>query len=617
VEQKLDLPKTEIELRALQEHLYATAKDTNDKGKRPSFKGLLEIILAEPTIVTAIHNIKANRGSKTSGSDGETMQNILENNYQVVIQRVRETARNYRPRLMRRVYIPKQGKAEKRSFGIPSIIDRIIQECVRIVIEPILEAQFFKHSYGFRPMRSTDMAMARVSDVVHKTGHYWIIEGDISKYFDFINHTVLLKRLYHMGIKDRRVLMLSRQMLKAGIMGELHVNTMGIPQGGIISPLLANVYLHTFDEWVAKQWEDKKLRFKYATRGGRSYALRNSSLKAGYLVRYVDDWVLITDSRENAEKWIWKIRKFLKNVLKLDLSDRKTTITDIRRKSISFLGFKLKGVKGKAKNGYITRSIPDEERLRAKIKEIHNRIKRLRKVADKNRLILKITLINSAIRGIIQYYESATWVYKALARHRFKLDYAGYKALKGLGGEWIPANQTVNLLSVHKAYSAKIAAVIINGMCIGITSLGFNAFKKGTLKNQDESPYSTIGRNHYFGRTGKKPLLARADELTTLDYVVGAAFHAKGIYNFEFLMNRAYAYNRDKGKCRVCGNNVHPQDAHTHHINNSLPLSQINKVMNLMTAHKSCHMLIHSNDDLNTVSSKVRNMVLGLRERLG
>lgn len=121
---------------------------------------------------------------------------------------------------MRRVWIPKPGKQEKRPLGIPSVVDRIVQEFIRLVIEPICEAKFFEHSYGFRPMRSTQQALERLCDVVHNTGYHWIIEGDISKFFDKVNHKILLNKLWNIGILDKRLLMVIKQMLKAGIMNE-------------------------------------------------------------------------------------------------------------------------------------------------------------------------------------------------------------------------------------------------------------------------------------------------------------------------------------------------------------------------------------------------------------
>ncbi len=310
---KLDYPKSESEFRKLQDEMFRLSKEAREKNDIPRFKGLLEVISSETVILTAIHKIKTNHGSQTPGSDGETMrENILEKDYPEVISRVQESLKDYHPAPVRRVFIPKPGKTEKRPLGIPAVIDRVIQECVRLVIEPILEAQFFAHSYGFRPMRDAHMALGRITDLTHKTGYHWIIEGDISKFFDDVNHTKLVKKLWHMGIRDRRVLMIIKAMLKAGIMDELSVNPKGTPQGGIISPLLANAYLNTLDQWIIREWESKETKTSYSRKCHKIRALKKSSkLKPAYLIRYADDWCLVTSSKSNAEKWKWRIAKYL------------------------------------------------------------------------------------------------------------------------------------------------------------------------------------------------------------------------------------------------------------------------------------------------------------------
>ncbi|WP_245546890.1 reverse transcriptase domain-containing protein [Evansella cellulosilytica] len=250
MEQESNYLKSEQELKDKQDELYQkTIEGIRQKGQSPGHKDLVELMVSEATILTAIHRIKANKGSRTAGSDHKLMKpDILQKDYPEVIQLVKEGLRKYRPKPIKRKYIPKTNSEELRPLGIPSIIDRVIQECVRLIIEPIIEAQFFKHSYGFRPMRDSSMALVRTTDIVHISGHYWIIEGDISKFFDCVNHTILIKKLWHMGIRDRRVLMIIKAMLKAGIMDELKENPIGTPQGGIISPLLANAYLHAFDQ---------------------------------------------------------------------------------------------------------------------------------------------------------------------------------------------------------------------------------------------------------------------------------------------------------------------------------------------------------------------------------
>lgn len=269
---------------------------------------------AEATIITAIHNIKSNHGSETPGVDFKTMRkDYLERPYQWVIQDIQNAFKHFEVQKIRRKYIDKPGKAEKRPLGIPTIRDRIVQECMKIVLEPILEAQFFEHSYGFRPMRDTAMALARINQVAHTSAKYWIVEGDISKCFDNIDHGILLNRLYHIGIRDRRVLQIIKAMLRAGIMDECTVNEYGTPQGGIISPLLANAYLDIMDEWVTKQWEHKKTRRTYRTAGTKRRSLYQTSLNPGWLIRYADDFVIITDTRAHAEQWKSRLQTFLQD----------------------------------------------------------------------------------------------------------------------------------------------------------------------------------------------------------------------------------------------------------------------------------------------------------------
>ena len=183
------------------------------------------------------------------------------------------------------------------------------------------------------------MALERAKLLVHHTGYYWIVEGDISKCFDRIDHAILLKRLYHMGVRDRRVLQIIKAMMRAGVIDECEVNKEGTPQGGLISPLLANVYLDIMDEWIAKQWENKKTKRPYGAQNTKYTAFRKrTSLTPGFLVRYADDFVIITDTRAHAEAWKARLQSFLYGKMKLTLSQEKTLITDIRKKYIKFLG---------------------------------------------------------------------------------------------------------------------------------------------------------------------------------------------------------------------------------------------------------------------------------------
>jgi len=617
VGQKLDIPKTETDLRTLLDHLYLKTKEARENGKHPKFQGLMEIIGSEATILTAVHNIRGNQGSDTPGSDGQTIGDIIGGDYPSVIAMVQQALKMYKPKPVCRVFIPKPGKREKRALGIPAILDRVIQECVRIVIEPVCEAQFFNHSYGFRPMRGADMALARLTDLVHQTSYHWVLEGDISKYFDTINHRMLINKLWSLGICDRRVLVVITQMLKAGIMNEITVNPMGTPQGGIISPLLANAYLNSFDWWISNQWTTKKTRTQFANQSNKFRALKKSSLLPAYLIRYADDWVLVTDTKEHAEKWKMRISEYLNEKLHLQLSQEKTVITDIRKKPVHFLGFEYRVVKGKSRTGYVTKSQPDAERLNEKVGELHKEIRTLRKIPDRSILVHRINLVNSKIRGLLEYYKGTTHVNIAMAKHAYSLNVTGFCSLRNQGAQWTPAKSVDNLLAAHAGRDTQIPAIEHDGVRIGLTSLAFVSWKTTQLKNQKETPYSAEGRTRYMNRTDKAPLLARADELLSLSLSKYMALGlTQAIYNFEFLLNRTYAYNRDRGKCRVCGIELLPSEVETHHINPSLPMDLVNKVGNLATLHAFCHQsLVHSAADLSHLDKKVAKKVIGFRKQ--
>lgn len=617
--QQFDYPKTETQLREIQDKLYQHSKEVFNAGGRPAFKGLLEIMSAEPTIITAIHNIKSNHGSETPGVDSKTMRkDYLQKPFPWVIKDIQKAFRYFEPQKIRRVYIDKPGKAEKRPLGIPTIRDRIVQECMRIVLEPVLEAQFFEHSYGFRPMRDAAMALEHIDILMHNKGHYWIVEGDISKCFDRIDHSILLKRLYHMGVKDRRVLQIIKAMLKAGIMDECEVNEEGTPQGGLISPLLANAYLDIMDEWVSKQWEKKETRYQYSTQSGRYHALHKMSLVPGYLVRYADDFVIVTDTRTHAEDWKSRLQTFLQTRMKLTLSQEKTLITDIRKKHIRFLGYEFKMVPGKSRRGYIPRTLPDRDRLKRKVDQIAEEIKKIPANYSKEQLISEINRINSKVRGVIQYYQCCTWVNISLNKHSRRLQLIAKSRLRQYKGKWIPANETQNLPRIHQQHRQKIPSVKYRDIYIGFTALSFCKWERTAPKNQEETPYTEFGRQLNFERTKKKRIQARLDEMYS-DKAGRAISYGKWgrLNNFEFIMNRAYALNRDKLKCRVCGGWLISSTPWAHRIHPNLPLNQVNRVNNLVSLHKKCFDVVNNPDmDISGFDAKAQKKIIGYREKL-
>ena len=232
--------------------------------------------------------------------------------------------------------------------------DRIIQQAFKHVLEPICEAQFYNHSYGFRPQRSTHHAIARVNSLINQASLYYVVDIDIKGFFDNVNHSLLIKQLWNIGIKDRIILRLISKMLKAEIEGE-GIPTKGTPQGGILSPLLSNIVLNDLDQWIAGQWENFERSVKNNQNQSNNTNLPKTNLKEGYIVRYADDFKILCRDWKTAEKWYHAVKLYLKERLKLDISPEKSKVINLQKNESEFLGFTIKAEKKGGKRVAYTR----------------------------------------------------------------------------------------------------------------------------------------------------------------------------------------------------------------------------------------------------------------------
>ena len=267
---RLTTPKEKVQ--QLQEKLGHAAK----VNKKRRFHALYDKVYRIDILWEAWRRIRANKGS--AGIDGETLADIEKRGEFRFILECHQLLKEgtYHPQPVRRQYIPKKD-GRKRPLGIPTVRDRVIQMAAKLVIEPIFEADFQESSFGFRPQRSAKQALDRIRKACNRKGN-WVVDVDIQGYFDNINQEKLMK-LVEMRISDRRILKLIRKWLSAGVMeeGTVRRSDLGTPQGGVISPLLANIYLNYFD----LLWE------------------RHGS-QIGELTRYADDFVVICKSRKDA-----------------------------------------------------------------------------------------------------------------------------------------------------------------------------------------------------------------------------------------------------------------------------------------------------------------------------
>lgn len=401
---------TEAEMKQTLDFLYEKSKEGI------SFTGLVEAMVNEVTIVTAIHNIKSNKGSKTAGVDQMKMDRYLQMPREELIALIRDNFSNYRPKPARRAYIPKKN-GKQRPLGIPTALDRIIQECVRIVIEPICEARFYPHSYGFRPYRAQKYAIRDIVNVINSATHspdqpVWAVEGDIKGCFDNIDHKILLKKIWRIGIHDKRVIKMIQQMLKAGYIesGLMNATEVGTMQGGILSPLLSNVYLNDFDWFVGRMYMEPHRKCKHKCNDTRR--LKWSGVTPKYNYRFADDWVILTSTEQEAYRLKRMLTKYFKAKMKLELSQEKTYVTDLRTKGIHFLGFVVKAERKRKTpdpktwtDNLVGKPLPDMERLKEKIRKIADEVREIKKMTERSVQAAQIQRVNSMIVGVAQYLQ--------------------------------------------------------------------------------------------------------------------------------------------------------------------------------------------------------------------
>lgn len=324
----------------------------SSEGKGRKFDRLLRMIADRFWLQEAARIVLASKGAKTPGIDGIDKQ-AMECDLPQRLERIRSELLEgrYRPQPAKRVYIPK-ANGKQRPLGIPTLCDRIVQRAMLMAMEPVWESDFHRLSYGFRPERSVHHAIRTVKfqlqDGSYKAGR-WVIEGDLASYFDTVHHRLLLKCL-RKRIRDKRFLSLLWRFIKAGHIdkGLFRAASKGVPQGGVISPLLSNIMLNEFDEWLEAKYLSKKVRkdrwaWNFGIQKQRPIAIReNRQWKpAVAYCRYADDFVIIVKgNKAHAEAIREECRAFLEGELKLTLNMGKTHVTHVDD-GFTFLGHRI------------------------------------------------------------------------------------------------------------------------------------------------------------------------------------------------------------------------------------------------------------------------------------
>ena len=389
--------------------LYAKSKS----GEK--FPHLMELILSQDNIMLAYRNIKSNTGSYTAGTDHQNIGDIGKLPPSVVIEKVRKivtgSQHGYRPKPVRRKDIPKPN-GKTRPLGIPCIWDRLIQQCIKQILEPICEAKFSNNSYGFRPNRSVEHAISRTYSLLQRAHLHYVLEFDIKGFFDNVNHSKLIRQLWSLGIQDKQLLFVIKRILKAPIRmpdGTTEYPTKGTPQGGIISPLLANVVLNELDHWIDSQWVEHPLAVSHAYRRiirtsevidkSKGYVMmRRTGLKEMFIVRYADDFRIFCRNREDAERTMASVTQWITERLHLEVSPEKTRIVNVRKRYSEFLGFKIRVFRKGEK--YVVRSHICDKKLQLEERKLVEQAKHIANPTEGKSQPAEIGLFDEMVLGM-------------------------------------------------------------------------------------------------------------------------------------------------------------------------------------------------------------------------
>ena len=572
------------------------------------FRNLVELIQRPENIMLAYRNLRKNSGRKTAGVDKKTISDLNKWSDKKLVNHVQRKLDWYVPNAVRRVEIPKDN-GKKRPLGIPTIMDRLIQQCILQVLEPICEAKFFKRSNGFRPTHSAENAIAQAERMIQNIGCYYVIDIDIHGFFDNVNHGKLLKQMWALGIRDKKLLSIISAMLKAEVAG-IGFPEKGTPQGGIISPLLSNIVLNELDWWVASQWEEMPTKRNYVHRiyangtpdkSNTIRALRSyTKLKECYLVRYADDFKIFCKKHSDAVKLFEATKQWLWERLGLEISPEKSKIVNVKRHYSEFLGFKLKvREKGKKPDGskryVIEAHVRDKalKKIRARSKEIIGQIRRTYDPKMEYRLIQKY---NSYLIGIHNYYCIATHVNLDIHEIAFDVKKSLYNRLK----HRLQRTGSISNRYIQEKYGRSREVRYLNGHAV--VPIAYVQHRVPMDRKNRVNPYTPEGRTEIHKNLAGLNLAVMNHLMNT----------PAGQQSVEYNDNRIALYVAQKGKCAVSGIALDANQVDCHH-KKPLSLGGDDSYQNLIIVSDAVHILIHSSSE-RTIKKYLNDLQLNSKQ---
>lgn len=554
--------------------------------KGQKFNNLMKFIMLEENIKLAYRTVKKNTGSKTPGTDGLTILDLEKLNDTQLVTKVRNKLGNYNPKSVKRVEIPKKN-GKTRPLGIPTIWDRIVQQCLLQILEPICEAKFHKNSNGFRANKSTENAIAQTMKMIQQQHLYYTVDLDIKGFFDNVNHCKLKKQIWNIGIQDKNLICIIEKMLKARIKlpnGSYIQPEKGTPQGGILSPLLANIVLNELDWWLSSQWENFPTKKEYKcmihsngtiNKAHKYDALRRgSNLKEIFFVRYADDFKIFCKNYKDATKMYHATKMWLEKRLKLEISKEKSKVVNLKNRKSEFLGFTF-GTTWK-RNKRIVVSHISPSNIKKITDELIELIIKMQKPKSENDLFLMINAYNSKVIGVHNYYQMATAVnidadiiqkrVGYVFTNRLKKEYNRVGQVpKGYIEDFYGKSKQIRF--IHKKVVIPIAYI---------------KTRDAMHVNAKVNKFTEEGRKYIYEN--------KCMNMKVLHALMNQSNVNRSI---EYMDNRITIYTAQKGKCIITKKVLELDEIHCHHVK---PVGKggNDKYNNLIIVSNKVHQLIHA-----------------------
>lgn len=551
------------------------------------FANLMRTITAKENILLAYRNIKSNTGSNTPGTDKKSIQDLKNINQDDFVQIVREKMDTYVPEPVRRVEIPKPN-GETRPLGIPSIWDRVIQQCILQILEPIMEAKFYKNSYGFRPNKSAHHALAQAVRLAQVSKLSFIVDIDIKGFFDNVNHAKLIRQLWTLGIRDPKLIGIIRAMLRAPVIlpnGQIMHPKKGTPQGGILSPLLANIVLNELDWWIASQWEQFSTKHNYnytkygmINKGNKYRALRTSRLKEVYIVRYADDFKIFCRKRSDADKIFYATQEWLRKRLKLEVNHEKSKVINLKRQSSNYLGFTLRLIK--KRKTFVIKSNMSQKAQDTTSSKLVKQIKKIQHAENIKKQNIELEKYNSMVIGIHQYFKKATHISVDCPNinQRIRKVLENRLDLKRKGK---PPSQFI-----RKNYSKSKQLRWLND---------YPVIPLGYIKHS----YTSLPKNGLCKYTPEGRVLIHKYQDFPVEIITSLMNNRKKSVSVEYYDNRISKFAAQRGRCKILKAPLELNEVSCHRI---VPkhLGGSDKYQNLIIIHNKIHELMHSTSKLDS-----------------